>query len=208
MSLSRAADHSVTFGGSPLFTGLTGATSETSSLDRLTLKGGELYYYDEPFAQSFRFDIDELEVQRISGYAFEAKGSLLADQEPLGVAVSFVPNSNPGGERGFNIDVTRADQSVINLRGAIDEKFGETLVIREDLDWKLTAENFQHPLFDRLAVADGKGVDIEARVLSDREGYDFRGLTLTRSNGEQMRGNARFTPDADCLLYTSDAADE
>ena len=197
MSLSRAADHSVTFGGSPLFTGLTGATSETSSLDRLTLKGGELYYYDEPFAQSFRFDIDELEVQRISGYAFEAKGSLLADQEPLGVAVSFVPNSNPGGERGFNIDVTRADQSVINLRGAIDEKFGETLVIREDLDWKLTAENFQHPLFDRLAVADGKGVDIEARVLSDREGYDFRGLTLTRSNGEQMRGNARFTPDAD-----------
>ena len=197
MSLSRAADHSVTFGGSPLFTGLTGATSETSSLDRLTLKGGEIYYYDEPFEQNFRFDIDELEVQRISGYAFEATGTLLAEQEPLDVAVSFVPNSNPGGERGFNIDVTRADKSVINLSGAIDEKFGETLVIREDLDWKLTAENFQHPLFDRLAIADGEGVNLEARVLSDREGYDFRGLTLTRSNGEQMRGNARFVPDAE-----------
>lgn len=194
MSLSRAADHSVTFGGSPLFTGLTGASTETSSLDRLTLNGGEIYYYDAPFGQNFRFDIRELEVQRISGYAFEAKGSVLADQEPLGVAISFVPNSNPGGERGFNIDVTRADESVINLRGAIDEKFGETLIIREDLDWKLTAENFQHPLFDRLAIADGQGVDLEARVLSDREGYDFRGLTMTRSNGEQMRGNARFTP--------------
>jgi hypothetical protein len=197
MSLSRSEDHSVTFGASPLFTGLTGTSDETSTLNRLTLKDGELHYYDEPFGQNFRFDIDELAIERVSGYAFEATGSVRSEDEPFGIAISFVPNANPGGERNFNIDLIREDQSVVNLRGAIDEKFGESLIIREDLDWKLTAENFQHPLFDRLAIADGQGVNIEARLLSDREGYDLRGLTLTRDNGEQMRGSARFVPSGE-----------
>lgn len=197
MSLSRSEDHSVTFGASPLFTGLTGTSDETSTLNRLTLKGGEVHYYDQPFGQKFRFDINEMAIERVSGYAFEATGSIALEDEPYGVAISFVPNANPGGERNFNIDVIRADRSVVNLRGAIDEKFADNLIIREDLDWKLTAENFQHPLFDRLAIADGQGVDIEARLLSDREGYDLRGLTLTRDNGEQMRGNARFVPGGD-----------
>ncbi|MAV47975.1 MAG: hypothetical protein CBC49_010840 [Alphaproteobacteria bacterium TMED89] len=195
MSLSRGEDHAVTFGAAPLFTGLTGSANEAASLISLKMTGGEIHYYDAPFAQNYRFDIDTMEVRRVSGYAFEAKGSVLHDNEANEVAISFVPNANPGGERGFNIDISRADGSALNLRGAIDEKFGENLIIREDLDWKLTAEDFHHAVFDRLAIADGQGVTFEARLLSDREGYDFRGLTLTRSNGEQMRGSARFVPD-------------
>jgi len=196
ISLSRASDHSVTFGAAPLFTGLTGTSDEAASLTSLTLSGGEIHYYDVPFGQNYRFEIDKLDVQRVSGYAFEAKGTILADNQPNAVAISFVPLANPSRERGFNIDVSRADGSALNLRGAIDEKFADNLIIREDLDWKLTVERFRHPLFDRLALADGQGLMFEARMLSDREGYDLRGLTLTRSNDEQMRGSARFVPDA------------
>lgn len=193
--VTRAADQSVTFGAAPLFSGLTGRDSAPSSLTNLRLLGGEIRYRDEPFGQDYRFDIEDLQVQRVNDYAFESRGSVRSQDERFEVAVSFVPNANPGGERGFNIEVRGEDASVLNLRGSVDEKFGQNLVIREDLDWKLTAEGVQHPLFDRLALADGQGVTLEARVLSDREGYDFQGLTLTRSSGEQMRGQVRFTPD-------------
>lgn len=192
--LTRDQDQSLTFGAAPLLAGLTGQSPKASRLTRLSLQGGEIRYRDEPFAQDFRVDIEELLVQRVSGYAFDVQGRIRSNDLPYDVAVSFVPTANPGGERGFDIEIAGPEQSVYHLRGSIDDKFGENFVIREDLDWKLTAENVQHPLFERLALVEGAGVGItlDARLMSDREGYDFQGLTLTRPGGQQMRGQARF----------------
>ena len=85
----------------------------------------------------------------------------------------------------------------ISLSGAIDDKFTNSLIVREDLGWKLRAEGFRHPLLGRIGLDDGPGIKVESRVLSDQEGYDLPGLSLSLANGQQIRGKARLSPSAE-----------
>ena len=192
--LTRAEDRSVTFGAAPLFSGLSGQSETPATLSMLNLSDGELIYVDEPLGQSLRLGIDDLQVERVDGYAFEAKGRVLAGQAPYEVDIAFVPTANPRGERGFDIDVRGEAGRRISLSGAIDDKFAASLIVREDLGWKLRAEGFRHPLLGRIGLDDGPGIKVESRVLSDQEGYDLPGLTLSLANGQQIRGKARLSP--------------
>jgi len=192
--LTRAEDRSVTFGAAPLFSGLSGQSETPATLSMLSLSDGELLYVDEPLGQSLRLGIDDLQVERVDGYAFEAKGRVLAGQAPYDVDIAFVPTASPRGERGFDIDVRGEAGRRISLSGAIDDKFSSSLIVREDLGWKLRAEGFRHPLLGRIGLDNGQGIKIESRVLSDQEGYDFPGLTLSLANGQQIRGKARLSP--------------
>ncbi|HCH99601.1 MAG TPA: hypothetical protein DFJ59_02295 [Alphaproteobacteria bacterium] len=192
--LTRAEDRSVTFGAAPLFSGLSGQSETPATLSLLNLSDGELLYVDEPLGQSLRLGIDDLRVERVDGYAFEAKGRVLAGQAPYEVDIAFVPTANPRGERGFDIDVRGEAGRRISLSGAIDDKFTASLIVREDLGWKLRAEGFRHPLLGRIGLDDGPGITVESRVLSDQEGYDLPGLTLSLANGQQIRGKARLSP--------------
>ena len=192
--LTRAEDRSVTFGAAPLFSGLSGQSETPATLSLLNLSDGELLYVDEPLGQSLRLGIDDLRVERVDGYAFEAKGRVLAGQAPYDVQIAFVPTANPRGERGFDIDVRGEAGRRISLSGAIDDKFANSLIVREDLGWKLRAEGFRHPLLGRIGLDNGQGIKVESRVLSDQEGYDLPGLTLSLANGQQIRGKARLSP--------------
>ena len=195
--LNRAEDRSVTFGAAPLFSGLSGQSETPAPLSLLNLSDGELLYVDEPLGQSLRLGIDDLQVERVDGYAFEAKGRVLVGQAPYNVDIAFVPTANPRGERGFDIDVRGEAGRRISLSGAIDDKFTNSLIVREDLGWKLRAEGFRHPLLGRIGLDDGPGIKVESRVLSDQEGYDLPGLTFSLANGQQIRGKARLSPSPD-----------
>ncbi|MAH88380.1 MAG: hypothetical protein CMF26_07245 [Kiloniella sp.] len=192
--LTRAEDGSVTFGAAPLFSGLSGRRDAPASLSLLSLSRGELLYTDVPLGQSLRLGIDTLQVEQVEGYAFQARGKVTAGQAPFDIDVAFVPVASERGERGFDIDVQGRDGRSFALSGEIDDKFSSSLIVREDLGWKLRADGFRHPLLARIGLDEGQGVRVESRVLSDQEGYDFPGLTLSLPEGQQMRGKARLSP--------------